>query len=65
MIYSRPSSSSPAVVRGYAGSAYSRVQIQPSKYVLDHADDTAPIRQHELAHTDHTDHTNQESICPK
>ena len=34
------------------------VQIQPSKYVLDHAGWTAPNRQHE------PDHTDQESICP-
>ena len=40
------------------------VQIQPKKPVLDHADDTAPTRQHELDHTDHTDHTDQEYICP-
>ena len=25
--------------------------------MLEHADDTAPTRQHELDHTDHTDHT--------
>ena len=31
------------------------VQIQPRKRVLDHADCTAPTRQHELDHTDHTD----------
>ena len=43
------------------------VQIQPRKLVLDHADYTAPTRQHELDHTDHTDHadhTDQESIRP-
>ena len=28
------------------------VQIQPRKHVLDHADYTAPTRQHELDHTD-------------
>ena len=38
------------------------VQIQPMKHVLDHAEYTAPTRQHELDHTDHTDHTDQESI---
>ena len=26
----------------------------------DHAEHTAPVRQHELDHTDHTDHTDQE-----
>ena len=47
------------------------VQIQPRKYVLDHAGSTAPTRQHELDHTDHTDHTDhadhtdQEYICPE
>ena len=40
-----------------------RVQIQPSKLVVDYADYTAPTRKHELDHTDHTDHTDQESIC--
>ena len=35
------------------------IQIQPRKYVIDHADYTAPRRQHELYHTD------QESICPE
>ena len=35
------------------------VQIQPRKYVLYHADHTAPTRQHEL------DHTDQEYICPE
>ena len=35
-------------------------QIQPRKVVLDHAGYTAPTRQHEL---DHTDHTDQESFC--
>ena len=40
------------------------VQIQPMKHVLDHAEYTAPTRQHELDHTDHTDHTDQEYICP-
>ena len=39
------------------------VQIQPRKHVLDHADHTAPTRQHELDHTDHTDHTDQDYIC--
>ena len=48
------------------------VQIQPRKDVLnhaDHADYTAPTRQHELDHTDHTyhtdhtHHTDQESTC--
>ena len=34
------------------------VQIQPRKLVLDHADYTAPTRQHDL------DRTDQESICP-
>ena len=33
-------------------------QIQHRTHVLDHADYTAPIRQHEL------DHAYQESICP-
>ena len=33
------------------------VQIQPRKHELDHADYTAPSRQHDLDHTDHTDHT--------
>ena len=28
-------------------------QIQPRKHVLDHADYTAPTRQHELRHADH------------
>ena len=44
------------------------VQVQPRRYVLDHADYTAPTRQHELDrtdHTDHIDHTDQESICPE
>ena len=31
------------------------LHIQPSKLVLDHADYTAPTRQHELDRTDHTD----------
>ena len=35
------------------------VQIQPKKHILDHADFTTSIRQHEL------DHTDQESICPE
>lgn len=52
-IYGRPSSSSAAVtvVRGWAGSAYVVVQIQPRKPVLDHADYTSPPRQDELDHT--------------
>ena len=33
------------------------LQTQPRKHVLDHADDAALTRQHELDHTDHTDHT--------
>ena len=37
-------------------------QIQLRKLVLDHADYTAPTRQHELSHTDHTDHTDQEYV---
>ena len=37
----------------------------PRKYVPDHADHTAPTRQHEVDHTDHTDHTDQRSICPE
>ena len=40
-------------------------QIQPSIHVLDHADDAALTRQHELDHTDHTGHTDQEYICPE
>ena len=35
-------------------------QIQPRKQFVDHADYTAPTRQHELDHADHTDHTDQE-----
>ena len=35
------------------------VQVQPRKHVLDHADYTAPTRQHGL------DHTDQQSICPE
>ena len=35
------------------------VQIQHKEHVLDHAEDTAPTRQHEL------DHTGQEYICPE
>ena len=31
-----------------------RVQIQPRKRMLDHADCLAPTRQHELDHTDNT-----------
>ena len=31
---------------------WSRVQIQPRKHALDHADRTAPTRQHESDHTD-------------
>ena len=31
------------------------VRRVPGKHVLDHADRTAPFRQHELDHTDHTD----------
>ena len=31
-------------------------------YIRDHADYTAPTRQHEIDHTDHTDHTDQEII---
>ena len=56
-------------MRCCAGSLYV-VQIQPRKHVPDHADYTAPTRQHELNHTDyidhtdHIDHTDQESICP-
>ena len=43
-----------------------RVQIQPTNQVLDHADHTAPTRQHdELDRTDHTDHTYNGSICPE
>ena len=41
------------------------VQILPRKEVLDHAEYTAPARQHELDHTDHTDHTDEEYICPE
>ena len=44
------------------------VQIQPRKHVLDYADYTRAIRQHELNntdHTDHTDHTDQGSICSR
>ena len=43
------------------------VQIQPWKHVLaaDHAGYTAPTRQHELDHTNHTDRTDQGSICPE
>ena len=33
------------------------MQLQPRKHELDHADYTAPTRQHELDHTDHTAHT--------
>ena len=44
------------IVQGVIG----LVQIQPRKHVPDHAVYTAPTRQHEL---DHTDHTDQESIC--
>ena len=46
------------------------VQIIPRTHVLDHADYTAPTRQHEPEHTDHTDHTDhtnhtdQKYICP-
>ena len=32
---------------------------------VDRADYTAPTRQHELDHTDHTYHTDQESIYPE
>ena len=40
------------------------VQIQPRKHALDRAGYTAPTRQRELDHTDHT--TDQESIiCPE
>ena len=41
------------------------VQIQPGKHVLliDRASYTAPARPHELDHTYHTDHTDQESSC--
>ena len=35
------------------------VQIQPRKYVLDHADYEAPTMPHEL------DHAYQESVCPE
>ena len=45
--------SSPAVARGSAGSVqYRSIQIQPRKPVLDHADYTAPTRQHERNQTD-------------
>ena len=59
-----PSSSSrclPPVVICRPGSVCI-VQIQPRKHVPDHADYTAPTRQREL---DHTDHTDEESICPE
>ena len=38
------------------------VQIQPRKHVVDHADYTAPTRQHEL---DRTDNTDQEFVYPE
>ena len=38
------------------------MQIQARKYVPDHADYTAPTRQREL---DHTDHTDEGYICPE
>ena len=38
------------------------VHIQPRKRLLDHADDAASTRQHELDHTDHADH---ESMSPE
>ena len=68
IIYSidnRSSRSSPAFVRGCAGSAYRTavVQIQRRHLVLDHADYTAPTRRHELDHTDHTDHLPYKVYC--
>ena len=36
------------------------IQLQPGSHVLDHADYTAPTRQHEL---DHIDRTDQGFIC--
>ena len=41
---------------------YSSIQIQSGKHVLDYADYTAPTRQHEL---DHTNHTDDQYICPE
>ena len=41
-----------------AGSVKAQIQpkmIQPRKHVLDHGGYSAPARQHELDHTDHTD----------
>ena len=38
------------------------MQIRPGKPALDHADYSAPTRQHGLDHTDHTDHTDQECL---
>ena len=40
------------------------VQIQPRKYLLDHAGYSAPIRQRELVHTDHTDHADHAPNLP-
>ena len=54
---SRSSSSLAAVVRRCVASVHYR--SNPGKHVLDHADYTAPIRQHELNHTD------QEAISPQ
>ena len=48
--------SQPAVMMCCAGSICI-VQIQLRKLVVNHADYTAPARQHELHHTDHKHHT--------
>ena len=39
-------------------------KTQSGEHVLNHADYTAPTRNHELDHTDHTDHTDQDCVCP-
>ena len=50
-------------------SVWDRIQLR--NLALDHADFSAPTRQHELDHTDHTDHTDltdhtdQEYIGPE
>ena len=39
-----------------------KIQTQPRKPVLNHADFTASTGQHELDHTHHTDHTDQDYV---